>query len=494
VKWTVQTCAVAVAALAWTALPARAADADKDASSSTAASHESTAAAETTADASGGEGAAQKTDQPSGPLAIHVGDADLVIGGFMDATVINRSTNVGSGIGTNFGTIPFSNTYQGNLSETKFSAQNSRLTLAATSRVGSANVKGYVEVDFLGNAPNGLNVTSNSDTLRLRLYWVQLRTAKFEFLAGQSWSFMTPNRRGLSPEPGDLFYSQDVDTNYQMGLTWERTMQFRFIGHFSDMFAAGLSLSNPEQYVGSAVVLPAAFPAGQVDQGTTTTTVPNPFSDIVFKVAFDPKTAKETHQHIDAAFLFRGFKTYNPVNSATDTSKGTGGSVNAVLELVKNFRLALTSFYSSGGGRYIANTNIPDFIVNKDFTMTTVKSRAYIVGPEFVFNKELIYGYYSWVNADPEVSTDVCAAPALGAAPVCKQIGFGVTGGSAANKNLKEGTFGITHTFFRDPKIGGMQLMFQYSYVKRTPFSVPAGTPTDAHTNMVYVNVRYLLP
>jgi hypothetical protein len=36
--------------------------------------------------------------------------------------------------------------------------------------------------------------------------------------------------------------------------------------------------------------------------------------------------------------------------------------------------------------------------------------------------------------------------------------------------------------------------MVQYSNLKRTPFSVPTGTPTDAKMNMVYVNVRYLLP
>jgi hypothetical protein len=36
--------------------------------------------------------------------------------------------------------------------------------------------------------------------------------------------------------------------------------------------------------------------------------------------------------------------------------------------------------------------------------------------------------------------------------------------------------------------------MFQYSYVKRTPFAVPAGTPPDAKLNMVYFNFRYLLP
>jgi hypothetical protein len=39
-----------------------------------------------------------------------------------------------------------------------------------------------------------------------------------------------------------------------------------------------------------------------------------------------------------------------------------------------------------------------------------------------------------------------------------------------------------------------MQLMLQYSTVKRTPFSVATGTPADAKTNMLYVNVRYILP
>ena len=67
--------------------------------------------------------------------------------------------------------------------------------------------------------------------------------------------------------PGDIFYSQDVDTNYQMGLTWGRTLQYRFIAHPSDVVAAGVSIENPEQYVGSGVVLPASFPAAEVDNG-----------------------------------------------------------------------------------------------------------------------------------------------------------------------------------------------------------------------------------
>src|ERR1700733_6796772 len=193
----------------------------------------------------GGSQAGQAAQSES-PLEIHVGNADLLIGGFMDLTSITRSTATGNGIGTNFSNFPFTTTATGapnptgNLSETRMSAQNSRVTLQATSKVGNASLKGYLEADFLGNTAQNLNVTSNSNTLRMRLYWAQYTNGKFEFLAGQSWSMMTPNRNGISPAPGDLFYSQDVDTNYQMGLTWGRTPGFRFIAHASDVVTVGL--------------------------------------------------------------------------------------------------------------------------------------------------------------------------------------------------------------------------------------------------------------
>ena len=60
---------------------------------------------------------------PTAPLAIHVGDADLLIGGFLDATSVTRSTNTGAVLGTVFGTIPFATGAAGQLSETRLSAQ-----------------------------------------------------------------------------------------------------------------------------------------------------------------------------------------------------------------------------------------------------------------------------------------------------------------------------------------------------------------------------------
>jgi hypothetical protein len=421
---------------------------------------------------------------PSSPLAIHVGDADLLFGGFIDATAIRRDANTGSGLGTSFGTIPFGNTVQGHMNDTQFSSQNSRLTLQATSKVGTADLKGVLEVDFLGNAPNGLNVTTNSNTLRMRVFWGQYRQGAFEFLAGQSWSLMTPNRNRLSPETGDVFFSQTVDPNYQMGLTWGRTMQFRLTTHPNDVVTAAVSVENPEQYLGSGVKLPASFPSGEVDTGASVNDIPNPFPDIVGKIAFDPKIGR-THQHVDGAVLVRQFKTYNPTSDATFKETAVGGEVNVAVEPIAPVRVVAIGFYSSGGGRYIANTNLPDFVVNHDGSMTLVPTRSYVIGTEIqASNKTAIFVYYSSAHADRVVTND-----ADGSA-----IGFGVSGSTTANEHVNETTAGVTETFFRDPKIGGMQFIVQYSHVRRSPFSVPDGTPPDAAVNMLYLNVRYFLP
>src|SRR5262249_49881209 len=63
------------------------------------------------------------------PLFFRIGAAEFTPGGFLDMVGIYRSTNVGSGIGTGFGSIPYANTTAGKLSETRFSAQGSRISM-----------------------------------------------------------------------------------------------------------------------------------------------------------------------------------------------------------------------------------------------------------------------------------------------------------------------------------------------------------------------------
>ncbi|MGH9732253.1 MAG: hypothetical protein ACRD4A_11160, partial [Candidatus Acidiferrales bacterium] len=86
---------------------------------------------------------AQAGEPNPSPLSFKIGGADFTPLGFLDFTAVYRSTNVGSGIGTSFGSIPFNGASPaGRLSETRFSAQNSRVGLKVDANPGDFKVTG----------------------------------------------------------------------------------------------------------------------------------------------------------------------------------------------------------------------------------------------------------------------------------------------------------------------------------------------------------------
>ena len=133
-------------------------------------------------------------------------------------------------MGSNFGSVPYNNVANGNLSEFHFSQQNSRIGFRIDGDWKGTHFIGYNEFDFNGTSGStSLAVSNGAIVPRLRLYWVDVRKGKVEFLAGQSWSMLTPNRNGLSALPGDLFYTQVIDINYMAGLTWTRQPGMRVL-------------------------------------------------------------------------------------------------------------------------------------------------------------------------------------------------------------------------------------------------------------------------
>src|SRR5579863_303480 len=57
-------------------------------------------------------------EQPEGP-ALDAGPAKIRIGGYVGLNGIYRSTNSGGGVGTNFASIPYADTVEGNVSEVR---------------------------------------------------------------------------------------------------------------------------------------------------------------------------------------------------------------------------------------------------------------------------------------------------------------------------------------------------------------------------------------
>lgn len=425
------------------------------------------------------------------PLTIHIGDATITPVGFMDITNTYRSTNAGTSLQTNFGSIPYNNTVQGRLSEDKWSAENSRIGLRVDAKVHGANVLGYFESDFVGGvAGNNTQVSSNSMLLRIRQYYVDVRKGFWEVLAGQAWSMLLPNRRGMSPLPADLFYTQVVDVNYTNGLYWGRIPGIRFIGHPNSKVTFGLALENSTQYFGGSggggtPVLPAALAtsyASEVDNGVNNDrTLPNVHPDIIGKFVVEPSS----RFHFEVGGVESTVKTWNPLTNQYFTKAGGAGTLAINAALTKNFRVVTNNFYGDGAGRYLFG-EAPNFIVRADGSPSLVHSASTVSGFEATIKNFAPYVYYGGIYVDKNTAFDANGTT---------RIGYGFPGSSnGQNRSIQEVTFGWTHTLWRDGKYGALQWMAQYAYFFRNPWYVAPGAPKNAHEHVAWFNLRYVLP
>jgi len=463
-------------------------------------------------------------EQPA-PLFFRIGSATFTPLGFMDLTNVFRSPVIGSGIGTNFGSLPYriAGNFPGSgLTEDRFSAQNSRLGIRVDANIAGGQAIGYLETDFLGNQAGTISISSNSYTLRMRVYFIDWTKGKIEILGGQDWSMLTPNRVGINPIPGNIFFSQDMDTNYQLGLVWERTPQFRFIYHASKAAAFGVSVENPDQYGGGGngsgtIVTPSGFATSQLDEGGSSngTNIPNLFPDLIVKAAFDPMVMNRDF-HFEVSGLLNEFRVNTFSNNTSMNSTAVGGAIsaNTNLEIIKNFHFIANSFWSDGAGRDIFG-QAPDLVIHPQanasspFTVAPLHSGSFLTGAEWqVKPKLMVYGYYSGIYIGRDFFQ--CGTPGTGTPPVTvPTCGYGipvdVPGGVSGvsqstaysqNRFMDEGTIGLIPVFWRSPNYGALQLITQYSYLSREPWAVVPGglTPTRAHGSMAYVDLRYVLP
>jgi hypothetical protein len=307
---------------------------------------------------------------------------------------------------------------------------------------------------------------------------------------------MVPNRNGISALPGDLFYSQVIDINYIAGLTWTRQPGLRILYHPSKKVTFGFSVEQPDQYIGgsaggSGITLPSALTgltstqldaAGNIS-GASYLAQPGYTPDFIAKVAFD-----FSRVHLDIAGVQSNFKTTSlSAPFISHTTQGAGVEVGLNVAVTKNVRLISTNFYSNGEGRYLFG-QAPDIIVRADGSLSAVHASSTIEGFEAKMNKNnlLLYGYYSGIYIGRNAALDANGT---------SRIGYGYAGSpNSQNRAIQEATFGFNQTMWSNPRYGGINLMGQYEYLTRNPWSVAAGAPKATHDNTIYFNIRYTLP
>ena len=203
------------------------------------------------------------------PTALHYKGITITPGGFVAAETVSRQRGTASDINTSFNSIPYPGNALDHISENNFTARQSRFSMLAEGKVGTAKITGYWEGDFLGTGVTSNNRQSNSYVFRQRVLFAQ---AAFEngwtITGGQQWSLVTETKKGITNRTEVL--PQTIDSQYHVGFSWERQYGFRVVKDFGNKFALGIAVEGPQATIGGR-----GFSATTTDdlvKGTVTTT------------------------------------------------------------------------------------------------------------------------------------------------------------------------------------------------------------------------------
>jgi hypothetical protein len=420
--------------------------------------------------------------------AVDVGPAQLRIGGYLGVTGLYRSTNSGGGAGSAFATIPFEDTLQGNVSESRLTAQATRISIRVDAPFPEARfrrIAGYFEMDFNGATSGTIAVSSTSAGFRLRQAFAEVQYGEAVSLTvGQAFSLMTPAKDQLSPWPSEFEMSQAVDTNYVAGMVWERVPQVRIAWRPSRRFNWAVSLENPEQQIGSGLVaLPACCGQDillQYNTGQEGLSVPNLMPDVATRVALNPTPAI----HFDVGGVYRLFRHTLAPYDEVQRASGGGVSVNFRVLPTRGTRLIGQLAHGPGLGRSVGAL-APDVAFRSDGSIEPIPVTAWVAGLEQAVTPRLsLSAYYSGMSSSRTAFVDNDGG----------MIGFGYPGASRdANERIAEFTATAWYLAVRTQNRGSAQVGVQTSWLQREPWSAGSG-PDSAQAFMLFVQMRYNLP
>ena len=222
----------------------------------------------------------------------------VTMGGFAAAELVTRSHDETADIGSSYGAIPFPNDRAGRTGETHLTGRQSRYSLLAEGDVNAATrASFYGELDFLGGAQTANSKELNSYQPRIRnLYGtVDWNDSGWHLLAGQNWSLVTLNSKGITPR--NEVTPPTIEAQYVPGFAWARQPQVRLTHDFMDkQLWVAMSVENPQTTFGNTAVASGVTvtttqaPNSQYYSGTNYSL--NQYPDVVGKVAFEPKISE----------------------------------------------------------------------------------------------------------------------------------------------------------------------------------------------------------
>ncbi len=444
------------------------------------------------------EGQKKFTEMAEHPSSLHYKGVTVTPGGFIAAESVWRDRTEQNDIISSFNGIPFNGSPQSHLTEWRGTARQSRLSVLVEGKTGSAKLTGYWEMDFLGAAPTANENQSTSFNLRQRqLYGQAAFDSGWTVTAGQTWSLITTNKKGI--ENRGEWVPATIDAQYIVGYNFARLMTARVTKAFADKKATfGFSVENPAYLFGGTV------PAGVITTlpGTGSLGNGNNYSvnlapDMIAKVALDPGWGHYEIKALGRVFRDR-VQTGSTVGPAgNNTQWGGGAGFGMILPFTKKVDFIAEGLAGYGVARYTDSSNV-DVVIRPDGHINAVDSLSGTAGFEIHPNSKLdvyMYGGTEYLGrnysyGDPSNDYTKCFSPT--------ETNFSC---SANFKNLYQGNVGFWYRFYKGA-FGTLQYGMQASYTtkatwdglnKTVPTAPVVASPTGNNA-MVFTSFRYVVP
>lgn len=425
------------------------------------------------------------------PDKIRMKGITITPGGFVAAETIYRSRNEGADISSSFGGIPYNNVKSAHTAETRFTARQSRLSLLAQGDVNAAtHLAMYGEFDFQAGPQTANSNQSNSYSPRIRHFYgtIDWDTYGLHFLAGQNWSLVTMNSKGISPR--NEVTPPSIDAQYVPGFAWARQPQIRIAKDFNKTFWIAASVENPQTTFGGSAPSSLTFnmPAGSGFANSNTLSL-NHIPDVVVKAAYEA-TLQGHPVHLEAFGLYRDF--YSRLGTSNNDVAGGGFGGGAVVSVVpKMLDFQISGLVGQGIGRY-GTSGLPDVTFDSSGNVHAMQENMLLAGLTYHPVAEL--DLYAFGGREQETARAFGTTTAFGYGnPRFVNTGCFTEGSSATCTGNTHEVDQFTAGFWHRPyvgKYGKVQWGVQYSYTERKAFEGVGGAP-KANDNMIFTSFRY---
>lgn len=410
-------------------------------------------------------------------------------GGFLEMAGVYRQHYQGNDIASSYA-IPFGNSRAAAVSEGRFSARQSRLSFLAQGKPSKdVTLSMYGEFDFLGGAQTANSNESNSYNPRIRNLYASVDWDKgnhgWHFLAGQNWSLVTMNTKGISPR-NELTPPQ-IDAQYIPGFVWARQPQLRITGDFLDHHLwVAISAENPATTVAGTVptIVTNTIAAGSGFDSANTLSL-NHTPDFVGKLAYEGAIAGH-NLHVEGFVLDRTFSAHFNGNG-NENKRGYGFGGGVVLQLVpKVLDVQFSGMAGQGIGRY-GSAQLPDVTFDANGTIHPVKEFMLLGGATLHATRML--DLYTFAGEEQESSARF-GTYGIGLV-TANNTGCFTEGGTCAGntRRIRQLTAGFWEKIYNG-SFGRAQVGVQYSYTQRELFDGVGGEP-QVGQNMGLFSFRY---